>query len=94
MCKSKLEVVRDRCGVKDRLCVDCVGHSGGIGLWWRDFDVHLVSFSSHHVLVEIKDNRLDSTSLFACGVYGWADRPSKYKTWDLIQQCMRSFGDV
>ena len=84
MCKSKLEMVCDRCGFKDGLCVDCVGHLGGIGLSWCDFDVHLVSFSSHHVLVEIKNYRLDSTSWFACGVYGWANRPSKYKNWDLL----------
>lgn len=34
-------------------------------------------------MVEVSDpNGVDKW--YACGIYGWADRPQKYKTWDLI----------
>lgn len=81
----KLEVVRNKCGFMEGICVDNVGHSEGIGLWWKDLDVHLISFSNHHILVEVKEERAGFSSWCACGVYGWADRANKYKTWDLIR---------
>ena len=84
MNKNKLEVVRSKCGFQEGLCVDNMGHSGGISLWWRDMNVNLISFSNHHIFVEVKEDYPGTRSWYACGVYGWANRPSKYKNWDLL----------
>ena len=56
MNKNKLEVVRSKCGFLEGLCVDNMGHSGGISLWWRDMIVSLISFSNHHIIVQVKED--------------------------------------
>ena len=52
-----LEKVRNRCGFTDGLCLSSNGNSGGIGLWWQDLDVSVISFSSHHVLAVVLDDQ-------------------------------------
>lgn len=52
----KLEGIRKKCGFSEGIGVSSEGHFGGIGLWWRDCTANLISFSSHHVLVEIRDD--------------------------------------
>lgn len=89
MQKEKLERIRNRSGYMEGLFVDSNGHSGGIGLWWKDFDVFLISFSNRHILVEVKDERRGDYSWFACGVYGWPDRANKPRTWELIREIRR-----
>ena len=48
------------------------GNSGGIGLWWNELDVSVISFSSHHVLVAVLDDQ-ENPSWYAAGVYGWPE---------------------
>lgn len=55
MKKGKLEGIRNKCGFQEGFCISSDGHSGGIGLWWRDAAVNLVSYSKHHILVEVKE---------------------------------------
>lgn len=90
MQKKKLEMIRNRCGSTDDLCIDSNGHSGGIGLWWKDMAVSLVSFSNHHILVEIKEESLRGGSWFRCGIYGWPERANKHHTWALIREVRRT----
>lgn len=90
MLKNKLEIIRNRCGFNEGLCVDSNGSSGGIGLWWKDLEVSLISFSTHHVLVEIKDDRGDGNRWFACGVYGWPERANKFQTSELLKRVRES----
>ena len=74
-------------------------NSGGIGTWWNNLEVNLVSYSDHHILVEVS-NEEAGNSWFAGGIYGWADHSIKFKMWDLIRSlkssissCCVFFGD-
>lgn len=82
----KLEGIRRKCGFSEGLCISSEGHSGGLGLWWRDINVHLISYSSHHIFVEVRDNCETGLRWFAYGIYGWADRIQKRRTWELIEK--------
>lgn len=73
----KLEVVRNKCGFVNGTCVDNVGHSGGLGLWWSDLEVHFISSLNHHIFVEVKEEHAKYGSWFVCGVYGWGDKANK-----------------
>lgn len=68
MQRDKLERVRNRCGFFDGVCIDSNGQSGGIGLWWRDLEVTLLSYSSRHIVkhglrVGSTDGRIVQTSI-------------------------------
>ncbi|KAL2938555.1 Flagellar hook-associated protein 1 [Bienertia sinuspersici] len=62
---------------------DLGGNSGGLGFWWRDVEVNIVSYSSHHCAVDIiNDDRV--VVWRAIGIYGWPDSTNKYRTWSLM----------
>lgn len=67
--KRKLEGIRNTCGFEEGTCGSSSGQSGGIGLWWKDVSVSLISFSQHHILVEVRDSDEVNSTWFACGVY-------------------------
>lgn len=81
---SKLEHVRNKCGYQNGVCVSSNGNSGGLGLWWKNLRVSLKSFSNKHISVVVEMNEFGN-SWMAHGIYGWADRANKFKTWDLMQ---------
>lgn len=56
-----------------------------MGLWWNDLDDGFVSYSNHHILVEIGGEYEDIEKWFAFGVCGWSDSPNKHKRWQLIR---------
>ena len=94
-----LEKVRNRCGFSNGLCLSSNGNSGGIGLWWNELDVSVISFSSHHVLAVILNDQ-KNPSWYAVGIYGWPETGNKFLTWQLMkqlrQQCnlpLMFFGD-
>ena len=82
--KEKLDVVRVGCGFDLGFCSSSVGNSGGLGLWWNGFNVNLVSYSNHQMLVEVVEPN-GANMWYACGVYGWVDHSQKFKTWDLLR---------
>lgn len=77
--RQRLDVVCNKCGFHNGICISSQGNSGGIGLWWRDQNVSLKSYSDRHIFVEIEMD--DSGARWiANGIYGWVDRASKHKT--------------
>lgn len=86
---KKLQLVKEKCGFTDGICLSSAGLSGGIGFWWQDLDVRVKSFSAHHVLAEVCDEG-DVPVWVAVGIYGWVDAASKHLTWSL----MRSLKDT
>ena len=76
---GRLELVCNKCGFSNGLCVSSMGNSGGIGLWWRDQNVTLNSYSNRHISVIVKDEKLDSLWC-THGIYGWPEKANKYKT--------------
>ena len=57
-----------------------------MNLCWKDMTVIVLSFSEHRILVEVREEWNDGRVWFACGIYGWPDRQSKFKTWDLMRK--------
>ena len=86
---KKLNMVKEKCGYSDGLCLSSVGLSGGMGFWWKDLNVRVISFSAHHVCVEVSDE-LDVPIWVAVGVYGWPEHSNKHLTWSLMKDLKRS----
>lgn len=87
---GRLEVVRNKYGFSNGLCVNSVGNSDGLGLWWRDQNVDLISYSSHHISITVEDYRGDC-KWKAHGIYGWPERTNKYKTWELMNSLAQGY---
>ncbi|KAL2939067.1 Elongation factor 1-alpha [Bienertia sinuspersici] len=61
------------------------GNSGGLGLWWRDLNIKVKSFSPHHIEVDVC-RQDDSFGWRVVGVYGWEEVANKHLTWSLIRR--------
>ncbi|KAL2902060.1 hypothetical protein RDABS01_027142 [Bienertia sinuspersici] len=55
-----------------------------MGLWWKDVNVRVISFSTYHFMVEVLDDN-NSDMWRAVGIYGWPEKANKYKTWELMK---------
>ena len=66
---KKLQLVKEKCGFRDGICLSSVGLSGGIGFWWNELNVPLwaavgingwpEASSKHHtwsLMKEIRDS--------------------------------------
>ncbi|XP_074302679.1 uncharacterized protein LOC141634383 [Silene latifolia] len=89
MCTRDLTRVRNSCGFTDGLCVNSRGRAGGLGLWWRDINVNLISFCNNHIMVDVLDEN-NSPKWRAVGIYGWPETSNKHKTWDLMRSLCNS----
>ncbi|KAL2929017.1 RNA polymerase II holoenzyme cyclin-like subunit [Bienertia sinuspersici] len=78
-----LEKIKKRCGFVNGICVSSRGNSGGLGFWWRDVDMVVISYSNHHCAANVI-SRDGGPCWRAMGIYGWPDAPNKHRTWDLI----------
>lgn len=74
----------NKCGFTTDLCLDSIGRSGGLGLWWRDVDVSVISFSARHIKVLIKDQ--DKGDWAFIGIYGHPEQENKWRTCTLMRQ--------
>lgn len=81
---KQLERVRGRCGFTEGSCLGSEGNSGGMGLWWRDINVHIFSYSRHHIAAEVRDDN-NNPVWVAVGVYGWPETENKHRTWDMMR---------
>ncbi|KAL2942939.1 hypothetical protein RDABS01_031287 [Bienertia sinuspersici] len=69
---------------RDDMEIDTDWNSAGMGLWWKDVNVRVISFSTHHFMVEVLDDN-NSDMWRAVGIYGWPEKANKYKTWELMK---------
>ena len=81
---KKLQRVKEKCGFVDGLCLSSKGLSGGLGFWWNDINVKVISYSAHHVMVEVCDGN-DRPSWATMGIYGWPELENKHLTWQLMR---------
>ncbi|KAL2898862.1 hypothetical protein RDABS01_023944 [Bienertia sinuspersici] len=51
-----LEKVQERCGFEHGIGISSRGKSRGMGFWWRDIEVAIVSYSNNHVAADILDH--------------------------------------
>lgn len=82
---SRVEKIRNKCGFVAGICLSSVGNSGGMALWWRDINVVVSSFSSHHIEAEVRDQ--SNVMVWKLGgVYGWPEAANKHLTWELMKR--------
>ncbi|XVF73183.1 hypothetical protein PTKIN_Ptkin12aG0180600 [Pterospermum kingtungense] len=82
--KNKIDEVRVKLGYGACFSVDCIGHSGGIGVIWKDQDsVSIKSFSRFHVDMEVTDQVRGRWRLTA--FYGQPDRSQRRQFWELLR---------
>lgn len=75
------------------LAVDCEGlptsRRGGLCmLWMQPFDLHLISYSAHHMMFRVTGDG-DKSDWFCSGIYGWPDGAERYRTWQLLDSIKR-----
>ncbi|KAK9748879.1 hypothetical protein RND81_02G087500 [Saponaria officinalis] len=79
-----LEKIRNSCSYTSGLCLSSRGRSGGLGLWWKDINVHLQSYDKNHIaIIVLRDD--GETMWKAVGVYGWPNLANKHKTWSMMR---------
>ncbi|XVF67744.1 hypothetical protein PTKIN_Ptkin10aG0146700 [Pterospermum kingtungense] len=70
---NKLEEIRVKIQFEGCFSVDCVGHSGGIGVLWKSkAQVSLLNFSQNHVNLEVNDKERGLVRV--TGFYGFPER--------------------
>lgn len=53
--KFALEKARNKCGYKEGVCIGSISLSSGMGLWCKNLNVRVQSFSSYHFAADICD---------------------------------------
>lgn len=82
--RNKLEWISNKLGFEGLVTADPQGRSGGIALLWKEeHNARLLSFSRHHIDMEINIAGLIPWHL--TGLYGEPDRAQRKKTWDLLR---------
>ncbi|XP_074315136.1 uncharacterized protein LOC141651317 [Silene latifolia] len=90
----ELEKVRNKCGYTSGLCFCISGRSGGLGLWWKDLNIHLVSYDKYHITINVLVEEEEVLWKAAAGVYRWPEQANKYKTWDMMRALCSSNNSV
>ncbi|PON76939.1 Endonuclease/exonuclease/phosphatase [Trema orientale] len=84
-------------------CVDCVGLSGGLALFWQDaIDVHIRSFNRFFIDANIGEGRVDFWRF--TGFYGDPNPQQRHNSWSLLRRlsqgysgpwlCARDFNEI
>jgi len=45
-----------RCGFNNGVCLNSKGRSGGMGFWWDNLDVNILSYDNHHFFSKVLEN--------------------------------------
>ena len=66
------------------LAVPSIWRSGGLAmLWLEEIDLHIQTFTLHHIDALIFNGSNSSWKLI--GFYGWSDGQSKHESWQLLK---------
>ncbi|KAL2903990.1 Myosin-binding protein C cardiac-type [Bienertia sinuspersici] len=85
-----LENIQRRCGFKYGVNVSNKDNSRGLGFWWHDIKVEVVSYSNHHVATNVTEQN-GRTKWRALGIYVWLESSNKHKI--AIDECgLRDLG--
>lgn len=97
---EKHQLVKVKCGFTDGLCLSSIGLSGGIDFRWSELNVKLISYSVHHIAVEVWEDS-DAPLWAAVRIYGWPATSNKHLSWALMKEIrcaililMIFFGDI
>uniref|UniRef100_A0A803MDE4 Endonuclease/exonuclease/phosphatase domain-containing protein n=2 Tax=Chenopodium quinoa TaxID=63459 RepID=A0A803MDE4_CHEQI len=81
--ENRLNKIKIKCGYVEGVCISSNGRSGGMGMWWKDIKVNVVSYSAHHFAIDILNDN-NCAMWRAIGIYGWPEQSNKHLTWDLM----------
>lgn len=85
----RLELIRNRCGIVNGICLHNNGKSGGVGLWWQDVTVNITTYSTHHIEAVVWDKQ-NNPCWKALGIYGWPEAANKHYTRSLMREIRNS----
>ena len=88
MKQSEMENIRKKLHFKNMLVVNCEGEGrrrkGGLCLLWKEeWDVKIISFSTHHIDAEVVSDGREEWRF--TGYYGWPEDVNKHKTGELMK---------
>lgn len=81
---SRLERIKNQCGMNACFGVDAVGTKGGLAMMWKEeITLSLRSFSQNHIDMNVEtDNESDSWRI--TGFYGEPVTHLRDRTWNLL----------
>nr|XP_045088271.1 uncharacterized protein LOC123496916 [Aegilops tauschii subsp. strangulata] len=80
---SRVESLANTLGFNKSYAVSSSGRSGGLGIFWNDIiKVEVIGYSEYHIDVIVDD--FGDTKSRVTFVYGEAQVPERYKTWDML----------
>ncbi|KAF5450624.1 hypothetical protein F2P56_030956, partial [Juglans regia] len=83
--RKRMEVVRRCLQMDGCFSVDCVGHSGGIALLWKEeWSVTIINNTRWHISALIQEEGSGSTWQFT-GFYGHPDTGKRSSSWQLLK---------
>lgn len=81
---NKIESLRIKYNFAQCFSVDCVGHSGGLAVFWKHHvNCEITSYSRNHIDIVFNDNNIAAWRL-SC-FYGFPERSRSSMSWDLIR---------
>ena len=81
---KRVENLVESLGYNKSFAVNSSGRSGGLGIFWKDeINVEVIGYSKYHIDVLIDD--MIDMQVRATFVYGEAQVPERYKTWDTLR---------
>ena len=82
--KKGIEEVRNELKIVNVVCVDRIGMSGGLALFWdSEWDVKLRTLSKSHIDVIVTEK--DGVSWRLTGIYRHPEKLKRIKTWNLMR---------
>ena len=82
--KKGIEEVRNELKIVNVVCVDRIGMSGGLALFWdSEWDVKLRTLSKSHIDVIVTEK--DGVSWRLTGIYRHPEKLKCIKTWNLMR---------
>ena len=81
--KKGIEEVKNELKIDNVVCVDRIGMSGGLALFWdSEWDVNLRTLSKSHIDVIVTEK--DGVSWRLTGIYGHPEKLKCIETWNLM----------
>ena len=80
---NNIESLRVKLGFQNALAVDRLGRGGGVAVLWKDLEIcRVMSFSNHHIDLEIEDEARGKWHL--TGFCGMPERNHRRDSWNLL----------
>jgi hypothetical protein len=87
----RLDKLKISIGFIDYFCVDCVGHAGGLALFWKlGVDLEVI-FSNPNVIISLVDSDPPESVLMLITVHRPPYLTKRRKFWELIEHIISNF---